>query len=181
MSKEILLGPLLGTNRSRLIERCANLVAEGKPQSFLYLAASHPLLDLVTEEILDGAKTTGLWGDLPVYLFRGFVRRVIATAVDEQGGDSLSPRLPIDREELPLKRSLISQILKQLAADGQLTAIKPLANREGCVNTISTLVGEIQRAGKNSSELREIMERRMRDLASLDGNEGLSETMIFAQ
>jgi ATP-dependent helicase/nuclease subunit B len=164
LSKEILLGPLLGNNRSKLVARCAELVSQGESEKFLYLAASHPLLELVTEQILDGSKNTGLWGDLPVYLFRGFVRRILSTAVDEQTGQRLTPRLPIDREELPLKRSLISQILKQLAADGKLTAIKSLAHREGCVNTINTLVGEIQRAGKTPAELSEIVDKRMRDL-----------------
>ena len=75
MAKEILLGPLLGNNRSRLIERCSELVSEGKSETFLYIAASHPLLELVTDQILAQAKTPGLWGDLPVYLFRGLVRR----------------------------------------------------------------------------------------------------------
>src|SRR5689334_4469497 len=101
----ILLGPLLGNNRQQLIERCGEYVANDETQKFLYLAASHPLLEVVTEGILDGDKNRGLWGELPVYLFRGFVRRVLTTAVDENGS-GLTPRLPIDREELPLKRSL---------------------------------------------------------------------------
>lgn len=165
MSKEIWLGPLLGDNRSRLIERCSQLVSEGKSDTFLYLAASHPLLELVTEEILDGAKNRGVWGELPVYLFRGFVRRLISTAVDSQTGNRLLPRLPIDREELPLKRSLISQLLLHLRAQGKLRAIAPLANREGCVNTITTLIGEIQRAGKTSAEFAEIVANRVQDFA----------------
>ncbi|MEK6282616.1 MAG: PD-(D/E)XK nuclease family protein [Acidobacteriota bacterium] len=173
MSKEILLGPLLGNNRSKLVERCAELVAQGKSDSFLYLAASHPLLELVTEQILDGSKNAGLWGDLPVYLFRGFVRRILSTAVDEQTGHRLEPRIPVDREELPLKRSLISQILRQLAADGKLTAIKSLAHREGCVNTMTKLVGEIQRAGKMPDELSEIVQKRMRDQAMVGSGPAL--------
>lgn len=164
MAKEIWLGPLLGNNRSRLVKRCAELVSEGKSNSFLYLAASHPLLELVTEQILDGEQNRGLWGELPVYLFRGFVRRVLSTAIHEESGIAVAPRVPIDREELPLKRGLISQILKQLAANGKLTGIKALANREGCVNTIATLIGEIQRAGKTPAELAEIVEKRVRDL-----------------
>ena len=98
MSKEIWLGPLLGDNRSRLIERCSQFVAAGKANEFLYLAASHPLLELVNEQILDGSKNAGLWGELPVYLFRGFVRRILSTAIDEGGiraalcPSSLSPR-----------------------------------------------------------------------------------------
>lgn len=169
MSKEILLGPLLGDNRAKLIERCAQLVAEGKSESFLYLAASHPLLELVTDKILDGVANQGLWGDLPVYLFRGFVRRIINTTVDDSG-QRLLPRIPIDREELPLKRSLVSQILKQLAAGNKLTALKPLAHREGCVNTVTTLIGEIQRAGKTTAELSEIVANRVRDFAPEPGS-----------
>jgi ATP-dependent helicase/DNAse subunit B len=164
LAKEILLGPLLGNNRSRLIERCSELVSQGKPETFLYIAASHPLLELVTDRILAQAKTPGLWGDLPVYLFRGFVRRVLSTAVEQNTGALITPRIPIDREELPLKRGLISQILRQLAATGQLTAIKPLANREGCVNTVATLIGEIERAAKTPVEFTEIVAKRVEDL-----------------
>src|SRR5882724_2050381 len=162
--KEIWLGPLLGNNRSRLIERCADLVANNQTQSFLYLTASRPLLEIVTQGILDGSKNRGLWGELPVYLFRGFVRRLLSTAVDEEGR-SLSPRLPIDREELPLKRSLISQILTRLLAANRLKALAPLASREGCVNTIATLIGEIERAAKSPAEIAEIIAARAYDLA----------------
>jgi ATP-dependent helicase/DNAse subunit B len=164
MTKEIWLGPLLGNNRSRLIERCSQLVAEGKSDAFLYLAASHPLLEIVTQGVLDGAGNRGVWGELPVYLFRGFVRRLLRTAVDENG-HALAPRLPIDQEELPLKRSLVSQILMRLMATGQLKAIGPLASREGCVNTIATLIGEMERAGKSPAEVAEIIAARTSDLA----------------
>lgn len=164
MSKEIWLGPLLGSNRARLIQRCADLVAEKKSERFLYLAASHPLLELVTAGILDGKQNKGLWNELPVYLFRGFVRRLLTSAVD-QTGQNLTPRLPIDQEELPLKRSLVSQILLRLSATGQLQAIGPLARREGCVNTITNLIGEIQRAAKTPADVAEIISARVADLA----------------
>jgi ATP-dependent helicase/DNAse subunit B len=162
LSKEIWLGPLLGDNRSDLIRRCAELVSEGKSHTFLYLAASHPLLELVTQGILDGIRNRGVWGELPVYLFRGFVRRVLSAAIDENG-HTLSPRVPIDQEELPLKRSLVSQILARLTATGQLKAIGPLANREGCVNTIATLIGEIERAAKSPAEVAQIIAERLSD------------------
>ncbi len=163
MSKEILLGPLLGNNRSKLIKRCSEFVSEGNSEKFLYLAASHPLLELVTEQILDGSKNPGVWGELPVYLFRGFVRRILTTAVDEVTGQRLTPRIPIDREELPLKRSLISQLLRQLKSQGKLKAIGALSGSEGCVSTIATLVGEIQRAAKSPAEVAEIIASRARD------------------
>ncbi len=113
---EIWLGPLLNDNRALLIERCAKFVANNQSDAFIYLAASHPLLELVTQKILDGNRNRGVWGELPVYLFRGFVRRVLYSAVDENG-QGLPPRIPIDRDELPLKRSLISQVLLQLLGD----------------------------------------------------------------
>ncbi|HKO97519.1 MAG TPA: PD-(D/E)XK nuclease family protein [Pyrinomonadaceae bacterium] len=163
MSNKILLGPLLGNNRSSLVKRCSDLVSQGKPDSFLYLAASHPLLELVTEKILDGDKNKGLWGELPVYLFRGFVRRILTTAIDHKSGQRLTPRIPIDRDELPLKRSLISQLLAQLKAQGKLKAIGTLAGSEGCVSTIATLVGEIQRAAKSPAEVAQIISDRLQD------------------
>ncbi len=164
MAKEIWLGPLLGNNRSQLVRRCAEFVAQGQSDRFLYLAASHPLLELVTEGVLDGQNNRGVWGELPVYLFRGFVRRIISTAVDENG--RLPQRTPIDREELPLKRSLVSQVLSRLMVAGQLKAIAPLANREGCVNTIATLIGEIERAAKTPEEVAVIIKARTADLDS---------------
>ncbi len=160
MPKEIWLGPLLGSNRSRLIRHCAQVVSEGKNGSFLYLTASQPLLDLASERILDAKNIKGAFGELPVYLFRGFVRRVLTTAVKIETGQHLTSRLPIDREELPLKRSLISQILKQLAKAGRLKAIGSLAHRDGCVNTVGNLIGEIQRAAKTPEEFDRIIQAR---------------------
>jgi ATP-dependent helicase/DNAse subunit B len=193
LSKEIWLGPVLGSNRERLLARCSELVSSGQSERLLYIAASHPLLDLVTEKLLDGTQARGAWGEFPVYLFRGFVRRVLSSAIvsearpsgraslpteplltrglltratDEQTHSSLSPRVAIDREELPLRRSLISQIIKQLAAGGKLKAIRPLANRDGCVNTIASLVGELQRAGKTPDEFRRVVEGRETEIAT---------------
>lgn len=160
---EIWLGPLLNDNRALLIERCADLVANNQSSGFLYLAASHPLLELVTQGILDGTRNRGVWGELPVYLFRGFVRKLLSSAVDENG-HGLPPRIPIDREELPLQHSLISQILLRLLAADKLKAIAPLARREGCVNTVATLIGEIERAAKTPAELAEIIAARTLDL-----------------
>ena len=58
MSKEIWLGPVLGTNRGRLLARCAEYVATGETDRLLYIAASHPLLDLATQTVLDGKTLT---------------------------------------------------------------------------------------------------------------------------
>ena len=160
---EIWLGPLLNDNRAQLIERCAKFVANNQSDAFIYLAASYPLLESVTQSILDGNRNHGVWGELPVYLFRGLVRRVLYSAVDEEG-HGLPPRIPIDRDELPLKRSLISQVLQQLLASNQLKAFAPLATREGCVNSVSTLLGEIERAARTPAELIEILSARARDL-----------------
>jgi ATP-dependent helicase/DNAse subunit B len=160
---EIWLGPLLNDNRALLIERCAKLVANNQSHSFIYLAASYPLLESVTQKLLDGTRNRGVWGDLPVYLFRGLVRRVLYSAVDDNG-EGLPPRIPIDHDELPLKRSLVAQVLLQLLATNQLKALAPLATREGCVNSVSTLLGEIERAARTPAELAEILTARARDI-----------------
>jgi len=81
LSKQIWLGPVLGTNRERLLRRCAEYIQKGRADRLLYIAASHPLLDLVTEKLLDGKDAHGVWGEFPVYLFRGFVRRVLSSAI----------------------------------------------------------------------------------------------------
>jgi ATP-dependent helicase/DNAse subunit B len=179
LSREIWLGPILGKNRERLLARCAEFFAGGQSDRLLYIAASHPLLDLVTGKLLDGRKARGVWGEFPLYLFRGFVRRVLSEArasARTTDGDEpslavglltpdgrLAPRVPIDREELPLRKSLISQIIKQLSAAGQLPAIKPLAYREGCVNTIASLIGELQRAGKTAAEFKTAIDARRQE------------------
>ena len=160
---EIWLGPLLNDNRALLIERCAKLVANNQSDAFIYLAASHPLLEFVTQRILDGSRNRGVWGELPVHLFRGLVGRVLRSAIDENG-NTLPPRVPIDRDELPLKRSLISQVLLHLLATNRLKALAPLATREGCVNSVSTVLGEIERAAKTPAELIDIITTRARDL-----------------
>lgn len=160
---EIWLGPLLNDNRALLIERCAKFVANNQSDAFIYLAASHPLLEQVTQSIIDGNRNRGVWGELPVYLFRGFVRRLLYSAVDKDG-HGLPPRIPIDRDELPLKRSLISQVLLQLLATNQLKALAPLATREGCVNSVATLMGEIERAARTPAELTDILTTRARDI-----------------
>jgi ATP-dependent helicase/DNAse subunit B len=188
LAKEIWLGPVLGNNRERLLARCAEYVARGQADRLLYIAASHPLLDLVTEKLLDGKQAQGVWGEFPVYLFRGLVRRVLSTAIVLEARPLgratlgteplltrglltptealLAPRVAIDREELPLRRSLISQIIKQLSAAGKLKAIRPLANRDGCVNTVATLIGELQRAGKTPDEFRKVVAEREEEAAT---------------
>ena len=170
MSKEIWLGPVLGNNRERLLARCAEFVRNGETDRLLYIAASHPLLDLVTEKLLDGKQASGVWGEFPVYLFRGLVRRVLSSAIDEETGQPLLPRVAIDREELPLRRSLISQIIKQLGAAGKLKAIRPLVNREGCVNTMASLIGELQRAGKTPEEFQLAVDARAGEYGAADND-----------
>lgn len=174
--KEIWLGPLLNNNRALLIERCVKLVANNQSDAFIYLAASYPLLETVTQQILDGNRNRGVWGELPVHLFRGFVRRILYSAVDDSG-NGLPPRIPIDHDELPLKRSLISQVLLQLLATNKLKAFAPLAGREGVVNSVATLLGEIERAAKTPAELIEILETRSRDLEK-GGNEKRGITQL---
>jgi ATP-dependent helicase/DNAse subunit B len=182
--KEIWLGPVLGSQRARLLARCAEFVAKGETDRLIYIAASHPLLDLATQTILDGQNAHGVWGEFPFYLFRGFVRRILSSVVPTEtcpttfalpngrASDTrklptpVDPRVPIDREELPLRHSLISQIIKQLAEAGSLPAIRRLANRDGCVSTVASLIGELQRAGKSAEEFQTIVESRSVEVQS---------------
>jgi ATP-dependent helicase/DNAse subunit B len=178
VSKEIWLSPVLGKNRERLLARCAEYVSLGQFDRLLYLAASHSLLDLVTDSLLDGGNVSGVWDEFPVYLFRGFVRRVLSSALvseprpsetfDAESCESLPPRLAIDREDLPVRRTLISQIIKQLGSAGKLKAIRPLAHRDGCVNAVTSLIGELQRAGKTAEEFQSIIDLRAQDFQSQD-------------
>jgi ATP-dependent helicase/nuclease subunit B len=167
LSKQIWLGPILGSNRERIIERCTEILAAGSPDSFLYLTASRPLLDLVVDRLLDGIRVRGVWGTLPVFLFRGFVRHLLATAVELETGSPLPTRVAIDREEAPLKRSLVAQLIRHQLDEGRLRAIGPLATREGCVNSVASLIGEIQRAARNPAEFAEIIDSRFRDSTSV--------------
>ena len=166
MSKQIWLAPILSDKRERLIARASDVLASGPAEALLYIAASRPLLELAADRLLDGVRNRGVWGSLPVHLFRGFARFVLATAIEDGTGLPLQPRIAIDREELPLKRSIISQIIKRLAREGKLNAIAPLAGRDGCINSIATLIGEIQRAGKSAAEFASIVEARIRDFDS---------------
>src|SRR6185369_15776484 len=43
------------------------------------------------------------------------------------------------------------------------SGMKPLANRDGCVNTIATLIGELQRAGKTADVFRKVVAERDAD------------------
>ena len=164
MARQIWVGPVLSNNRARIVERCAGLISEGRADSVLYLTASYPLLELVTVGLLDGERNRGVWGSLPVHLFRGFVRHVLATAIEEETGLPLLPRISIDREDLPLKRSFLAQIIRGLARAGKLNALAPLAHSEGCVNSVASLVGEMQRAAKTPAEFEAIVRARARDL-----------------
>jgi ATP-dependent helicase/DNAse subunit B len=174
MARQIWVGPVLNNNRARIVERCAGLIAEGQGDSVLYLTASYPLLELVTVGLLDGERNRGVWGSLPVHLFRGFVRHVLATAIEEETGLPLLPRISIDREDLPLKRSLLAQIIRGLARAGKLNALAPLAHSEGCVNSVASLVGEMQRAAKTPDEFEAIVRARAQDLNEAFANDSTS-------
>jgi len=166
LSREIWLGPVLSGNRSRLIARCADLLDQGRPESFLYIAASRPLLDLVTESLIDGVRLNGHWGRINLHLFRGFVRQILSGAMELESGLPLPSRTAVDNDRQPLKRSLISQTINRLAVGGAVKAIGPLAHRGGLVDAVSDVIGEIIRAGRTPAEFEAIVESRSRDIHS---------------
>ena len=140
------------------------MIRPGEPPRFLYLTASHPLLELVTKWILDYDTIRGVWGTLPIFLFRGFVRRIVNSATEIETGQALARRTSIDVEKSNFKKSLLSQVMRRLVARGDLKALAPLVHRDGTVNTIANLIGEIQRAAKRPEEFRAIIETRAADL-----------------
>src|SRR5437667_4281486 len=115
MTREIWLGPVLNDNRDRLIEECASRLNAGRADSFVYLAASRPLLDRVTTSILGRLDKSGIWGNLSIHLFRGFVRRIISRTVIAATQQPLTPRLRIDTSDSPIRRNLVALLLQKLA------------------------------------------------------------------
>lgn len=162
MSKEIWLSPVMGNRRSELIARCRELLTSGRQESFLYLAASYPLLNLITDQLIDGKHIRGVLSRLNVYLFRGLIQHILKTAIDTSTGDAIDVKILIDTEALPLKQNLISRVIRALSATGRLSA--GVARSDGYVATISSIIGEIERAGRTPQEFAGIVAARRRDL-----------------
>ena len=112
--------------------------------------------------------------------FEGLSGTLLSTAIDETGL-LLPKRLSIDRDELPVKSSLVAQIIRRLAREDRLKAIAPLAHSEGCVNTIAGLIGEIQRAAKTPAEFEAIISARERDFkqTTAGGSSGVPRQSEF--
>jgi len=174
MTREIWFGPVLNGNRDRLIEKCVSRLSSGRADSFLYLAASRPLLDRAVASMLDGVPSAGTWGNLSVYLFRGFVRRILSKAQLVADQRPLAPRIRIDIDEFPIRHTLVSLLLQELADAGQLTSIAPLVRRDGCASTVERLLGEFQRAAISSSEFQDIVNLRANE-QTLSHDKGVNE------
>ena len=86
MSREIWLAPILSDNREHLLARAREVLATRPAEGLLYLVPSRPLLELAAGRLLDGDTVRGVWGSLPIHLFRGFARFVLATAVEDETG-----------------------------------------------------------------------------------------------
>ncbi|MGQ9896239.1 MAG: PD-(D/E)XK nuclease family protein [Acidobacteriota bacterium] len=165
-------GPLLGNQRQELLKEVKACIRSGAHRSggqvghyrVIYLVASRPMLNAIALEILDGQTLTGLFDGLPVYLFNGFIRRLLRTARvkhKENGWQRLAFRRDISGEDYPLRRPLIAQLMRQLARCGKLSAFGELATARGCVASVARLIGEITRAGKTAAEFTDIVERRI--------------------
>jgi ATP-dependent helicase/DNAse subunit B len=159
VARQVLLGPILNANRDMLVERCRTLLREGRGREFVYLAASKPLLDRVTDELLEG-DIAGTIEPLNVYLLSGFSRRVLAGARYVDGGGPLPYFQSIDREQRPLQKPLLARIMARLSESGELKSFGALARTEGVIASMSALIGEIQRAAKTAAEFRDVVVRR---------------------
>ena len=159
VARQVLLGPVLNTNRDMLVERCRSLLREGRGREFVYLAASKPLLDRVTDELLAG-DVPGTIDPLNVYLLSGFSRRVLSGARYTDGTGPLPYFQVIDRDHRPLQKPLLARTMARLAEAGELKSFGALARTEGVISSMSSLIGEIQRAAKTAAEFRDIVARR---------------------
>src|SRR5581483_2729141 len=133
MSREIWLGPILNGNRQYLIERCRNLLRSGQGDHFLYLAATKPLLDKVTDELLSG-EVGGTAAPLNVFLLSGFSKRILSQARYADTGNSITYRTPIDSEMRPLQSALLARLMATLHESGRLNSLGMLARSSGVVS-----------------------------------------------
>src|SRR5215831_9910319 len=101
MAREIWLGPILNGNRDRLLERCRDLLRNGNGDQFLYLAATKPLLNNITDQLLSGG-VGGTAAPLNVFLLSGFSRRILSQARYADTGSSFTYCQPIDTVIRPL-------------------------------------------------------------------------------
>jgi ATP-dependent helicase/DNAse subunit B len=167
-------GPLLGNQRKLLVAEVQKRLRQHLTQAgqmngrdrgpgVIYLVASSPLLTAISQEILDGRMVKGTLDGLPVYLFNGFIRRLLRTARVKrgEGWQKVPRRRDISNEDYPLRRPLIAQLMRQLAQMGQLPAFGSLATARGCVASVARLIGEIIRAGKTAAEFKQIVEKRI--------------------
>lgn len=167
-------GPLLGNQRQILLDEVIEYIHRsgqrqpGQRPAVIYLVASRPMLTAISLEILSRQTVPGVFGELPVYLFNGFIRRLLRTAqVLHQDGvwRNVPYRRDISSEDYPLRRPLIAQLMRQLARQGQLPAFGDLATTRGCVASVARLIGEITRAGKTAAEFEQIVQSRIAQMA----------------
>ncbi len=161
--REIYRGPILGRQRQALLAALKAYIQQGRGSNVIYLAASRPLLDAVSRYLLDGQDCLGSFDGLPVYLFNGFIRRLLGTALVAKDGTWVPAprRRDISGEDYPLRRPLIAQIMRQLMQQERLPAFGRLATSGGCVASVIKLIGEITRAGKTADEFEQIVQHRL--------------------
>lgn len=159
MAREIWLGPVLNRNRERLIARCRAMLRSGRGHEFIYLAATKPLMELVSARLLEG-EIAGTIDQLNVYLLSGFSRRVFARARFGDTNEPIPYFAPIDTDLRPVQRPLFSRLMARLSEAGEIESFGQLARSDGVVSSIVGLVAEIQRAGKTAEEFRAIVRRR---------------------
>lgn len=162
--REIWLGPVLGRQRERLLERCRELLRAGRGEQLLYIAASRSLMLDVYSKLIDGDDIRGTLGPLPLHLFNGFIHQTLKTAIVREGEAwrPLPKRERIDVDARPLQRPLLSQVMAQLARQGKIPNFGALAVSDGCVASVADLIGEIQRAGKTAGDFQRIVDERIR-------------------
>lgn len=170
MPRTLLLGPILNRNRESIVQQCKEMLTAGRGHEFLYLAATRPLLDRISHELLDGLP--GVLAPPNVFLLSGFSRRLVREARVEATGEPLPFHASIDGDQRPVQRPLVARIVAHLSSENALPAFAPLARTDGLVDALVNLIAEIQRAGMSAAEFRDAIGRHADQLR--EGNPSLS-------
>lgn len=176
--KKMMLGPVLNGNREKVLDRCRGMVEDGRAGELLYLAASKPLLDRVTRYLVENVRG-GLFGRLGVHLLSGFCRWLVSAARDARGRP-LDLRARIDVPGRPVAPALVSRLVAELGAKGQLGAFGALSASPGVVASVAGLLGEIQRAGLDADSFAEALKAARRDRAAEDAFDAAASAIYSA-
>lgn len=146
--------PPLGLARSRLRERCRELIEAEGVGACLVLVPTRALARVWVEAIVPGA---GLCGRPRVFLLDELASWVLEEAAAET---EAGPLPKVDAPGLPLAEALAGRLAVLLAREGRLPALGRLAEAPSFGAEAMRLIAEVERAGLEAEGFRAALERR---------------------